>query len=434
MTKREWTLVDLTTDDLPRIRELEEAVWFEVTPGATLEHLAEGYDFRHARAVERPGGRLPGETGGAGMPLAGLYSAFDMQVTVPGPAGTLTRLPMDGLTMVSVHPDARRRGVLSAMMRDHLHRIHDRGECAVAGLHASEPAIYGRFGYGNASHELKLVLSRGTELRVPAAISDAADDVRTHVVTAGTPEGMAALHEAHLAAAAVSLGAVTRPDAMAGTWFRDQPTARGKLEPLRVMLARRGDELTGYARFRREGKWEDGSPRGEVMVAELGAVDDASLLALARRLLDLDLTSTVTFWGRSMDDPLIGWSGGHRQAGIRIFDALWLRLVDVPRALSERGYDGALDLVLEVVDELCPWNAGRWRLRVDEDGMPRVDRSDADADLVLPVAALGAAYAGGRPLAAQVATLGVTEVTGGAVRRLSRSMRGDLEPVPAIGF
>lgn len=431
-------LIDLTPEDFTRVQELDTTVWFEVVPGTRPEELVNHLDLRHARALERTGPPLPGEPARDRAPLVGIYSAYDMHLTVPAPDDGLRTVPMDGLTWVGVHPDARRQGMLTRMMRDHLHRVHDRGEAAVAGLHASEPAIYGRYGYGAASLDVKLVLSRGQELRVPDELAAAAETVDTHLVTLPTPEGAAALHEAHRACAAASVGAVTRPDAFAGSWFRDVPKARGSKEPRRLLLARRDGVPTGYAVLRRESRWEDETPRSTVDVAELGATDHASLLALVRRLVDLDLTTKVALWGRSVDDPVLWWSGGPRSVGVRAIDSLWLRLVDVPRALTGRGYavSSPLDLVLEVVDDLCPWNAGRWRFTVDASGSATCERAadGAEADVILPVAALGAAYAGGRTVAAQVPTLGVRELRAGAVGRLSRAMRADTEPVGAIGF
>ncbi|MFK5647347.1 GNAT family N-acetyltransferase [Ornithinimicrobium sp. LYQ121] len=426
-------LIDLTPADLPRIKELEDTVWFEVLPGGTPEDLSPDIDFRHARALERVGDPLPGEAPQDRPPLVGIYGAFDMTVTVPGPEGTLRSLPMDGLTWVGVHPDHRRQGLLTRLMTDHLHRVHDRGEAALAGLHASEAAIYGRFGYGCSSLDVKLTLGRGTELTAPPAVVEGADGVQVHMVTAPTAEGMAALHEAHLATARATLGAVTRPDAMSGTWWRDHPKARGTKEPRRLLLSSRDGQTTGYAVLRRESKWEEELPAGEVSVVELGAVDHASLLALVRRLVDFDLTSKTTLWARTVDDPVIWWAGGPRSVGIRAYDSLWLRLVDLPRALTERGYAAPCDLVLDVTDDLCPWNAGRWRLTV-ADGRATCERTDEEADLCVPTAVLAAAYGGGRTVASQVPALGGSERTPGAIRRLSRAMRADTEPYGAIGF
>src|SRR5699024_2497113 len=109
---------------------------------------------------------------------------------------------------------------------------------------------------------------------------------------------------------------------------------------------------TGYALFRRTSHWtDDNRPNGTVVVREIGAVDAASLLALARRLVDVDLTSTVTFHGRGAgDDPLLWWAGGPRQVKLTASDSLWVRLVDVQQALSARGYATAVDVVLDVTD------------------------------------------------------------------------------------
>lgn len=427
-------LIDLTPEDLPRIKDLEDTVWFEVLPGGTAEDLLDDIDFRHARGLERADGPRPGETPTDRPPLVGIYSAYDMAVTVPAGDGAHKRLPLDGLTWVGIHPDHRRRGLLTRLMKDHLHRVHDRGECAVAGLHASESAIYGRFGYGCASLDIKLTLGRGTDLKAPPAVADAADAVRTHLVTVPTDEGMAALHAAHLATAAATLGAVTRPDSVAGAWWRDFPKARGQKEPRRMLLASTAGRTTGYAVLRRESKWENGSPQGEVHVVEMGAVDDPSRLALLRRLVDFDLTAKVTLWSRSTDDPVIWWAGGPRAVDIRASDSLWLRLVDVPRALTEREYAAPCALVVEVTDDLCPWNAGRWLLSIDADGRATCSRTDDAADLTLPVSLLGAAFLGGRSLMSQVPGLGGVEHTDGAVRALSRAMRADTEPSGAAGF
>ncbi len=70
-------------------------------------------------------------------------------------------------------------------------------------------------------------------------------------------------------------------------------------------------------------------------------------------------------------------------------DALWVRVVDLPAALSGRTYGHGGPFVLEVRDAVCEWNDGRWKL---EDGT--CERTDAEPDLALDVSALGSAYLG----------------------------------------
>ncbi len=61
--------------------------------------------------------------------------------------------------MVGVLPTHRRRGVLTALMRDQLADCRARGEAA-AYLWASEALIYPRFGYGLASRPGEMRLAR----------------------------------------------------------------------------------------------------------------------------------------------------------------------------------------------------------------------------------------------------------------------------------
>ena len=72
-------------------------------------------------------------------------SAFSMRLTVPG-----GMVRAAGISDVGVAPTHRRRGILTGMMRWLLDQAAERGE-PVSILHASEGAIYPRFGFGLAT-------------------------------------------------------------------------------------------------------------------------------------------------------------------------------------------------------------------------------------------------------------------------------------------
>ncbi len=425
----------LTPADAQRMAALEHTVWFEVVPGATAEEVVREFDYDRGGAVEVDAGDRVGVVPSSDPQLVGIYGAFDMHLSAPAADGAVTRLPMNGLTWVGVHPDHRRRGILSSMMTEHLHGIHASGESAIAGLWAAEVAIYGRYGYGPASLEVMLEVSSGTDLTAPKHIATAAKGIETHMVPAHTDEATAAIHALQVEAAEHTLGTATRPERIAKWWFEDFPKARGNKEQRQVVFATRGGTPVGYALVRRISEWDDhNNPGGEMRVGEMAAVDAPSLLALATRLLSFDLISKVKFYARSTDDPLVWWAGGPRSSAMKVTDALWVRLVDVPRALAERGYAAACDVVIEVTDDVCPWNARRWRLTVDADGVGRCEPTDDPADLELGVAVLGSAYLGGRSIASQAAAGWVVEHRAGAVRELSRAMRADAEPLGTSGF
>ena len=364
--------------------------------------------------------------------LAGVYTSYDMAVTVPGPLDTLNQAPMAGLSWVSVHPDHRRRGVLREMTTHHFAQLHEQG-IALSGLHAAEVKIYGRFGYGISSVELGLELERGAVFTAPL-LEEAASRVTTRFVMADSDDAAKLVHEIHVRCAELTLGAVTRPERMARPLFVDVPQARQGREPLKVLLASVDGQPTGYAVFSRKENWKDFNANGTVGVRELAAGDPATLLALARRLVDFDLTTSITIGGRWSDDPLVWWAGGPRALSITPVDSLWLRLIDVGAALTARGYSSGCDVVLDVVDPVCPWNQGSWRLTVGVDGVATCLPTSDEADVRLPVQALGAAYLGSRSIAAQAHQGLVTELTPGTLRLLSRAMSCDREPAGATEF
>jgi predicted acetyltransferase len=134
------------------------------------------------------------------------------------------------------------------------------------------------------------------------------------------------------------------------------------------------------------------------------------------------------------DDTLLQWAGGPRATSdLATYDSLWVRLVDLPEAVSARGYEADGDVVVEVADESAPWNAGRWRIRVKE-GTGEATRTDDTAELSLPVAALGAAYLGGANLAEMKRAGTIAEHRPGAASELWRAFRTDLGPYAARGF
>ena len=115
-----------------------------------------------------------------------------------------------------------------------------------------------------------------------------------------------------------------------------------------------------------------------------------------------------------MDEPLLQLVTTPAALSRRVGESLWLRVTDVARALEMRRYAAAVDLVIEVTDDVIPANAGRYRLTADGT-TARCARTDDPADLTIPVRELGAAYLGGRQLAEFAATGRVVEHTPGAL-------------------
>ena len=409
--------------DPERYLATDHTVWFAEVPAVSTEEQLIGLpeDQRFAADVD---GSEPGT-------YPGIYGVFPLTLAVPGPGAGGRQVACAGLSWVGVHPDHRRKGVLSAMLRHHFEQVHEEEGTHVSALHASEPAIYGRHGYGLASLEMEVSLGRGTTLTAPG-LDGAAAAVTTQLATVSDPDVPKRMRECHLASA--GLGSVVGETGYYARICHQLPEHLRNKEPWRVLFARRDGVDVGFAMFRRTHKWERARPAGEMSVWALVG-DPATQLALLRRLVDFDLIGAVKVGTVGVDDPLLLWVGGPRSTSdVATYDSLWVRLVDLAEALQERAWSASCDVVVEVEDTAAPWNDGSWRIRADEAGEATVERTTAESDVRLRVEALGGAYLGGGNLVALQRAGLVAERRRGAVAELWRAMRTEVSPTAAVGF
>lgn len=116
-----------------------------------------------------------------------------------------------------------------------------------------------------------------------------------------------------------------------------------------------------------------------------------------------------------------------RSLKARASDALWARIVDVPGAFEARSYNGSGEIVLDVVDDFCPWNEGRWSFDIS-DGKARITKTDAEADIRLHARELGAVYLGAFTFGEMDRALRVESLTEGAIGRADDLFRTARKP------
>ena len=345
-----------------------------------------------------------------GERLVGTAASFAMRMTFPG-----ARRDIGFVTWVGVSPTYRRQGVLTSLMARQLADLHDRGE-AVAALWASEGAIYPRYGYGLATARYALTIPKGAAFARPVPAG------RLSLV--GPDQAL--LSQAYDGVAAVTAGWTARDDAWWAYRLHDPEHRRGGAGPLQCVI----DDQTGsYALYCTKGEWADTGPAGLVTVREVVSNTPAATARLWRHLLDLDLMAKITYWSGALDDPLLQLLAEPRSAAPSWRDGLYVRLVDVGAALSSRALDTEVDVVLDITDARCPWNAGRWRLCGSRDGATCTTTTGA-ADLRLDVEDLGAAFLGGTSLLSRAASGRVEELSRGALVPDSRAL-GWTGPAPS---
>ena len=318
------------------------------------------------------------------MPVATIDS-WVTPLTLPGGAET-GMWAISGVTVAGTH---RRRGIARALLEGELRAAAAAG-VAIAGLTVSEATIYGRYGFGAA---------------VP--VTRFSVDTRRAGWAGPTPEGRFEYVEREQLADDIGTiherVRVLRPGQIPGWSARwagiaglaTADTDRDKVRGVRFLD---GDgALRGVLVYTLSEK--EGSFRFGLHVRLLAGETPEAVAALWRFALQHDLVDDVTADLRPADDPLPWLVSDPRGVTQVVHDHGWLRILDLPAALTARTYAAPLETVIRVIDGLG-FADGTWRLRVDATGRAAVEESDAEPRLTLDVSALSALYAGGVPVAA----------------------------------
>jgi predicted acetyltransferase len=342
----------------------------------------------------------------------GFSASYEFELTVPGGA----TVPTAGVTWVAVMPTHRRSGILrSAMEQLHLDaRKH--GE-PLAALFASEASIYGRFGYGVATHWLDL---KADSRRIVFRDDPGKQGV---VRLLGEDEAFERFPPVFDSVRTRRPGMISRSE----HWWKRHRLAdyehrrRGASKRYNALLELDGAPA-GYAVYRIKEEWEDGYPKGQVQVVEAFATSPAATRELWRYLFSIDLTTRVEAHLFDPASPLFLAVGDPRALHLSVRDGLWLRLVDVLGALRRRSYAGDDSVVLDVRDASMPDNAGRYRVGAV------VERTDDEPDLALDVADLASAYLGTFGFERLASAGRVEELRAGALAAASTLFRTPFPP------
>ncbi len=349
----------------------------------------------------------------------GTFRSMPRELTVPGGA----TLPACAITSVTVTATHRRRGLLTAMMGGELARCRERGE-PLAILIAAEYPIYGRFGFGPATWVTDWLVDiprarRGRDLGLEGGRIDLVD--AAEIRKAG-PE----LHERVRRS---TPGAINRPE----TWWRVNTgdlRLPGRPEWTELFYAVYRDaagRVDGLLAYTVDDVWEAKLPQDTLTVKNLIAATPQAERALWRYALSVDWVTKLASGHRPPDDLLPLLLGDPRAARIASHaDFMWVRILDVERALAARSYAGSDTLVIEVRDA-AGLSGGRYEL----DAAPRgasVRTTTRPADLALDVAELGCLYLGDES-AVRLAALGrVEELRPGAAARADALLRTPRRP------
>ena len=362
-----------------------------------------------------------------GDAVVGCGGAYSFQLTVPG-----GEVGAAGITAVGVLPSHRRRGILRQMMTWLLTQARERNE-PVAILWASEAAIYQRFGYGPGTLQSQFDAMKD-KIRFARPVESPG---RIRIVD--IDEAVARFPAVYDAIRRSTPGTISRTEARwrweslaDAEWMRHGNGAK------ELALLEVDGEARGYAIYRTRSEWDNLGPKGVVTVMEVSALDAVTEQALWQWIFGIDLIGSVRCWRGPAPHPMQLMVTEPRRLGTTFADGTWLRIVDLRAALASRTYRGPGNLVVDVSDDFCPWNAGRWQLSVPGEGagsavIARAPDS-AGVDLVLDVSDVAAVYLGAFRFADLLRAGRVREARPGAVAAADALFSTDVAPSNSTMF
>ena len=353
---------------------------------------------------------------------------ISLDLTLPAAPGELCPvIPIAGVSAVGVHPTHRRQGLLRRLMAEVLDDARARGE-AIAALNASESSIYGRFGFGLASDMVDYSIDTAR-----AVFSTPAPTIPLRLVD--RDEALKMLPEIFDRQRRTRPGEPSRPLPAWESFLADPPSRRSSGSALFIAVS---DD--GYVAYRRSSDPNVFlAERADITIEDLRGLTADTEAALWRFVLDLDLVGRVKARRRAVDDPIRWRLTDPRQLQTTaVIDRLYVRVLDVPKALEARGYRHAGRLVLDVLPDAAGGAdpaVGCWSLEAGPDGATcRPARSDEAADVRLDVTALGSLYLGGYRSSLLAAAGRVQELTAGSLEVADNLFSAGLAPLSGTGF
>lgn len=305
---------------------------------------------------------------------------------------------VSGVTTVGTLPPYRRHGHLRQIMTKHFETLHEQGERSMAILWASWATIYQRYGYAIVSTRFSYAVEpRYVQFaypqKLPGALREVQDSEFQVLVDLYRQFRQDRTGYLHRGKAMWDHG-VLAPSAPGGTVNRTVYEENGVPHGYMVTATMPvpGDIIPGH----------------RIAIRDLVWLDSSAYRALWENLATMDLIQEILWQRAPADDPLPHLILEPRRLKATAVDCVLARLVDAGKALAQRSYQIEGELVFELVDEMCAWNRGRWKLEASEKGS-MVTATRQTAQLKMPISTL-ALLAFGQVSATEAARMGRLDV------------------------
>ncbi len=256
-------------------------------------------------------------------------------------------VPMAAIGGVTVAAEHRSSGVGTALAADFIRVARQHG-FAISTLFPASLPIYRKVGYelaGTSYH-----------YEVPIGISAATRRIVEGITVRPWRDGIEPLKPLYDREAARTAGQLDRPP----TFWRAVLDAGA--QAVHAVVAERDGEPVAYLAFTQSGQYDADR---YIDVRDFVSTDRAATRALWTFMAGHSGTvSAVRLWGSAADHRLLDLP--HRGWKVLVAEPWMIRIIDLPAALTARGYPSGVtaELHLDYHDALLPENTGHWLVRV----------------------------------------------------------------------
>jgi predicted acetyltransferase len=324
------------------------------------------------------------------------------------------RVPVAGISAVTVAPEVRGRGVGRALVRAGLDAAHGRGE-PLATLFPLTRAVYRRAGFELAGAHPR---ARVTTAAL-ASLDPPGDDVE---VVPGGEDDVDAMLALDREAARLEPGGLDRPRTFAMRALR--PDEHGF-----CVLARRAGELVGYVVYEHGASERDRPAFFQLDVLDLVAADADARRALLRVLGSHASGAATVSMTVAPEDPLELWLPEQAWSAPPVAWRWMTRLVDPSAAVAARGWPAGVEVTahLDVSDPTWPDRGGAWTFTL-ADGHAQLSRG-GPGTVAVDVGALASWFTGYRTASSLAAYGRLRGADGDTLRALDAATAG---PTPWV--
>lgn len=314
-----------------------------------------------------------------GPKLITSFGAFPFTMRANG-----TAISFAGITAVGTLPEYRRQGLVRQIMTQALADEKERGQ-SIAGLWASQAAIYQRYGFAPAGYNRSYSID-STDIKFADG-----DPGSCQVTRPPSTQGIEAARAVYREFIANRFGYLHRSQLL----WHNNVFETGEDGPVHAAVAYQNGEPRGYIAYTlRADKVPHAARPQEIKIRDFAWLDIDAYRSIWSYLAHHDLVGRVSWRNAPMDDPAPLIMQEPRLLHWQDEEGSWMRLVDVPLALEQRGYTGQGRVVIGVVgDDFGTWNNGAWQLETDT-GEAQVTATANEPDVVVSIGVLSSLYTG----------------------------------------